>query len=1092
MGLKQYYYTSCDIGLSGNRGFQVNAMTSGISSEVLAVLDTIADYTSPDNAPRQPTEEEIHSSYPVTLLYLPLKSGDYLLANIQYVGKEFVSGDRVRGGNHFCHALIGSFAQLESNKLLPINTWRSRFWVNRPSPDTEIPELPHLEAGTLTESAILNQILLIPDGIRFLGDMLTFIIDSIDVRPPRKIVLLTTDDEQAVSWIAAATSLLPRRLSLKVSFSSYEYDPQRNSALLIATRVNTVFRYSDPDINPSLKIFDFISERFARPLKSHPLAEVMVGVLEENGWSGVNGFLELEKGVHDVVPHHTIEPTDLILMNSLLSGEYGRGYFYRVASFLIDYPEILHRYPSLFKHALNSFAEYKEYLIKEAIEKIVQFIKIALSVSSLYSEAHKVLLNDLLLAWIPLSRQVDVDKLKSRLGEEVRCEKPAEKEIALLGFDRFKAIIDPCQKVKYALFLLELDAIDLESECGVDLLQSVIFPDIQQTNNSDRAILFMGSNKKYTWNALRDFLTTLEQSELEEMSERLITVPEFVSIVHDWITVSATPQQIQKFLKFPEDISPKDVIEIVSGIDKKDVTGFNNIWSALWIKKELSFEDAEYLFRAELPVADWKGIWLAKIVDRLLENENLSDSQISNILVRQSEFGDSIIAFHLQEFRNNIEKIEKNKIGAIEIQNIIKNSKAALRGRLIEAAFIWWLNVKQSEDLLPPIPVYLQQANINKIESILHSTTKRLVSNSDSFDQQLFMLVEFTFRYEEMKGIFSLREQIKKYLKQFPPQKLSDIRIDLALRYAHHDRLDRIQLVYSLIQSKNKIQSFKQFTEKVLPNLKTSKTEQNILDRTLTLFGENFPSNPEEFLEVLRCVELKHLTDSGFLSRMIQGIVGKREYSHYVYAFSEILLKVPLQEENHGNNKAAKYVFLLATNISKLSVVSDPEEFSAIAENLSVCQKKFSKLVVIEKLTTDFWDKVISAKNQREVIRKLPPSFFQFSAATEGLISATQSEIAKVDSNDRNLMNVYVELVQYLLGSKKIIKPFIAKVLIGLEERDKLLSRQLFKRLQNHKAFQNNWEDIQDELELPKSSILSKFSDIRNHITNLFQRDEED
>ncbi len=68
MSFLQAYYTSCERGLRGSKGFQINAATEGLDPSLLQQVERLGLYVPPVEAPSRPTAEEIER-FPVSLLY---------------------------------------------------------------------------------------------------------------------------------------------------------------------------------------------------------------------------------------------------------------------------------------------------------------------------------------------------------------------------------------------------------------------------------------------------------------------------------------------------------------------------------------------------------------------------------------------------------------------------------------------------------------------------------------------------------------------------------------------------------------------------------------------------------------------------------------------------------------------------------------------------------------------------------------------------------------------------------------------------------------------------------------------------------------
>ena len=59
--LEQAYYTSCEVGLRGSKGFQMNAVSPGLDPNTLLYLERYGVYVPPLSSPTRPTEEELGS-----------------------------------------------------------------------------------------------------------------------------------------------------------------------------------------------------------------------------------------------------------------------------------------------------------------------------------------------------------------------------------------------------------------------------------------------------------------------------------------------------------------------------------------------------------------------------------------------------------------------------------------------------------------------------------------------------------------------------------------------------------------------------------------------------------------------------------------------------------------------------------------------------------------------------------------------------------------------------------------------------------------------------------------------------------------------
>src|SRR5205085_11515226 len=95
MSFRQTYYTSCQQGLRGGKGFQINAATEGIEPSTLQQIERLGLYVPPVSAPSRPSLEEIER-FPVSMLFQLLGDRSAVFAQAKYVGTDYSS----RFGNY--------------------------------------------------------------------------------------------------------------------------------------------------------------------------------------------------------------------------------------------------------------------------------------------------------------------------------------------------------------------------------------------------------------------------------------------------------------------------------------------------------------------------------------------------------------------------------------------------------------------------------------------------------------------------------------------------------------------------------------------------------------------------------------------------------------------------------------------------------------------------------------------------------------------------------------------------------------------------------------------------------------------------------
>ncbi|HEY0460091.1 MAG TPA: GTPase-associated protein 1-related protein [Pyrinomonadaceae bacterium] len=289
MGFQQAYYTSCETGLRNSKGFQINAATEGIYPAVLQQIERLGLYIAPVSAPSRPTPQEI-DALPLTLLFQPLENGAAVLAQAKYVGADY-SG---RFGNYFTHSLITLIpaTDFHSQKLLPIEAWRSATWTTVISPTVELPQIENLEAGALVSPSAVTEFLRRENRAQHLPAFLTAVEFALKNR--RQIVIVDDSDKIAF-WIAAASYALPHHLVLRLSFNTYVKNPYQTDFLIVGTTEDSDFRFAPHEIERQFFVFDFKGNRFTPFSENSPFARKVSALYqagEEQAFAGFKSFIE--------------------------------------------------------------------------------------------------------------------------------------------------------------------------------------------------------------------------------------------------------------------------------------------------------------------------------------------------------------------------------------------------------------------------------------------------------------------------------------------------------------------------------------------------------------------------------------------------------------------------------------------------------------------------------------------------------------------------------------------------------------------------------------------------------------------------------
>jgi len=211
-------YTDClpGTGRGAGGGFQVQAQSSGVDSaqSKLAVGSLLYEVQVPWLNQRLPIGE-----FPVGIAHA--HGEGYGTGQGRYVGKEAAGG---RDGNHLTDCLLTRDGDLYG-AVRPAQLWQSPLWRDSSWPQRECPQFDAagLEAGPLTVDAVADWARARPEREAVLARLLTVLEDPAG----KRVVIVSDGPDEAVTWVAAATLLLPARLALDVSFKVFSSIPLR-------------------------------------------------------------------------------------------------------------------------------------------------------------------------------------------------------------------------------------------------------------------------------------------------------------------------------------------------------------------------------------------------------------------------------------------------------------------------------------------------------------------------------------------------------------------------------------------------------------------------------------------------------------------------------------------------------------------------------------------------------------------------------------------------------------------------------------------------------------------------------------------------
>ena len=217
-------YTDClpGTGRGGGGGFQVQAQSSGVdpAQSELAVGMLLYEVQNAWIVQRREVED-----FPLGFAHA--SGAGYGTAQGRYLGKEATGG---RPGNHLADCLLTRNPDLYGT-IRPAQLWRSPLWRAEPWETRDCPQFKETpEPGPLTLDAVTDWVRERPERAPVLTRLLSVLEDPAGPR----VVIVTDDADEAMTWIAAATLLLPERRALDISFKVFSNAPLRAGQRVVA------------------------------------------------------------------------------------------------------------------------------------------------------------------------------------------------------------------------------------------------------------------------------------------------------------------------------------------------------------------------------------------------------------------------------------------------------------------------------------------------------------------------------------------------------------------------------------------------------------------------------------------------------------------------------------------------------------------------------------------------------------------------------------------------------------------------------------------------------------------------------------------
>ncbi|WP_414167522.1 GTPase-associated protein 1-related protein [Streptoverticillium reticulum] len=217
MNVQQLHYTSAAPGPDGS-GFRFTAVSDDLPAALLGEVEQLVGYEPPRDAPARPSAAEL-AAFPVAFSHHRLSDGSRLLCRAVYTGTDY-SG---RYGNFHAHAVRLPDGDGLPGRMLPIEAWESPFWADR-TPEDGVPDRSaaftpgrHIDRTRLLEFVRARAQRLEP----FLRDVRT-LFRSPDAP---QLLVVEHDSVHIAHWIAVASSVLPRELADRLTFTTYTRRP---------------------------------------------------------------------------------------------------------------------------------------------------------------------------------------------------------------------------------------------------------------------------------------------------------------------------------------------------------------------------------------------------------------------------------------------------------------------------------------------------------------------------------------------------------------------------------------------------------------------------------------------------------------------------------------------------------------------------------------------------------------------------------------------------------------------------------------------------------------------------------------------------
>ncbi|MBD5483913.1 MAG: hypothetical protein HDR18_00030 [Lachnospiraceae bacterium] len=265
MARHQIIYTSCMRGRDGvNDGQQIFSYDESFSDSKTDDIKGLFTYQVPSLPVGTLMTEELARMMPDSFMYRLLKNESAAVTLNTYLGRDYM-GSTGRFGNHLSHSIVCDFSDFD---IYPCEMYagtalrRSMGFeeVNNPDPPAYLP-VPELTRGYVIDPESISEFLEIGENMEYYKQMVAALL-SFPVE--KKRIVICDEPDNIVRWIAALHYTMPLDIAKRISFTTYEYDPELSPAQICGV-ISEGSRYNVAGYISSNRhyVFDFVNHQFS-------------------------------------------------------------------------------------------------------------------------------------------------------------------------------------------------------------------------------------------------------------------------------------------------------------------------------------------------------------------------------------------------------------------------------------------------------------------------------------------------------------------------------------------------------------------------------------------------------------------------------------------------------------------------------------------------------------------------------------------------------------------------------------------------------------------------------------------------------------